>query len=382
MGERPWDPQNMRGKVPFDPHIILYENECAEMEGKMKKENSGAKNRRKAGRRSVWLAAVMAALLLTGCGASGKSASSSGQIYEMAAADNVYGYDGYESAESRDTGTDWQTEEQTRLENTDRKLIKTANLSVETKEFESLMSALEKRVQELGGYIESSEIYNGSTYSGYRSSRDASLTVRIPQVHLEEFLTDVSNLSNVTHRSESVEDVTLSYVDLESHKKALLTEQDRLLELLEKAESMEDILTIEERLTSIRYQLQSMESQLRTMDNQVDYSTVYLNINEVQELTPVEEKTVGERITEGFMDSLRDVGNGILECFIWVITNLPHLIVWAVLVGILVLLILMMDKHSRKKRARKAAAAEAALKNSGAQAAFNEEQKKTEEEQK
>ena len=76
----------------------------------MKKENSGAKNRRKAGRRSVWLAAVMAALLLTGCGASGKSASSSGQIYEMAAADNVYGYDGYESAESRDTGTDWQTE--------------------------------------------------------------------------------------------------------------------------------------------------------------------------------------------------------------------------------------------------------------------------------
>lgn len=350
----------------------------------MKKGNSGAENRRKAGRRSVWLAAVMAALLLTGCGASGKLTSSSGQIYEMAAADNVYGYEGYESLESWDTGTDsdWQTEEQTQLENTDRKLIKTANLSVETKEFESLMSALEKRVQELGGYIESSEIYNGSTYSGYRSSRDASLTVRIPQVHLEEFLTDVSNLSNVTHRSESVEDVTLSYVDLESHKKALLTEQDRLLELLEKAESMEDILTIEERLTSIRYQMQSMESQLRTMDNQVDYSTVYLNINEVQELTPVEEKTVGERITEGFMESLRDVGNGILECFIWVITNLPHLIVWAVLVGILILIILTLDKHSRKKRARKAAAVGAAQKNGGAQAASDEEQKKTEEEQK
>ena len=69
--------------------------------------------------------------------------------------------------------------------------------------------------------------------------------------------------------------MTLQYVDLESHKKALTTEQDRLIELMEQAETVEDIITIEGRLSEVRYQLESMESQLRTYDNKIDYSTVY-----------------------------------------------------------------------------------------------------------
>ena len=56
---------------------------------------------------------------------------------------------------------------------------------------------------------------------------------------------------------------------------------------------MEDIITIEQRLSDVRYQLESMESQLRSYDNRVDYSTVYLYIDEVEVYTPVEEETVG-----------------------------------------------------------------------------------------
>ena len=60
--------------------------------------------------------------------------------------------------------------------------------------------------------------------------------------------------------------------------KELETEQQRLLELLETAESLDDILTIESRLTEVQYELDSKESQLRTYDNQIDYSTVYLDL--------------------------------------------------------------------------------------------------------
>mgnify|MGYP002226154573 CR=1 FL=1 len=87
--------------------------------------------------------------------------------------------------------------------------------------------------------------------------------------------------------------MTLTYVDLQSHRDALQTEQERLLQLLEQAESIEDIITIEQRLSDVRYQLESMESQLRSYDNQVDYSTVYLYIDEVEVYTPVEEETHG-----------------------------------------------------------------------------------------
>ena len=64
-----------------------------------------------------------------------------------------------------------------------------------------------------------------------------------------------------------------------------------ILELLEKAGTVEDIITIEGRLSEVRYQLEAYASQLRTFDNQVDYSTVHINISEVERETKVEPKT-------------------------------------------------------------------------------------------
>lgn len=224
----------------------------------------------------------------------------------------------------------------TDMASTDRKLIKTVNMDVETREFDRLMATVEEQVKALGGYIENLNTYNGSSYYGYSGTRNANLTIRIPKQQLDAFLETVSGVCNVVRRSDSVEDVTLAYVDLESHRDALRTEQTRLLELLERAESIEDIITIEERLSNVRYQLESMESQLRTYDNQVDYSTIYLYIDEVEVYTPVEEDTVWERISSGFAESLHNIGEGLVDFGIWFVVTLPYMVVWAVIIVILI----------------------------------------------
>jgi hypothetical protein len=301
--------------------------------------------------------AIAAALLLAGCGSASYSSSTADTAAAVQTASSSYATDGYYDYGSG-IEEEYAAETESAADSTEaaaenRKLIKTVNLSVETKEFDTLMASLEERVQTLGGYIESMDTYNGSAYSSYRSSRSASLTIRIPQERLSGFLDEVSGICNVIRRSESVEDVTLTYVDLETHRNALETERDRLLELMEQAETMDDILTIEERLTDVRYQLQSMESQLRVMDNQVDYSTVYLEVDEVQELTPVAEQSIGERIAEGFSDSLKDVGTGFREFFIWFIVNLPHLVIWAVVIALIVLIIRKIRKRRKAKKQAK-----------------------------
>ncbi|MFW5632201.1 MAG: DUF4349 domain-containing protein, partial [Acetivibrio ethanolgignens] len=132
-----------------------------------------------------------------------------------------------------------------------------------------------------------------------------------------------------------------------------LAEQERLLELLERAETIEDIITLESRLSDVRYQIESMESQLRTMDNQVTYSTVYLFISEVTRLTPVNEQSVWEKITTGFADSLVNVGNGIVDLAIGFVINLPYLVVWAAVVAVLVILIRLIIRKKRQKKQRK-----------------------------
>lgn len=221
-----------------------------------------------------------------------------------------------------------------------RKLIQTVGLEVETKEFEQMMSSLETQVEELGGYIESMETYNGSSYSDYVSSRYANLTIRVPSGKLNSFLQTVSDIGNVVRRNDSVEDVTLSYVDMESRRNTLRTEQERLLTFLEKAETVEEIIALEERLSEVRYQLESMESQLRTLDNLIDYSTVELYVSEVRELTEVrqEEPGPGKRIADGFLRSLRDIGDGLMEFAIWFLTHIPYLVIWAVAIAVAILL--------------------------------------------
>lgn len=301
------------------------------------------------------IAACMAAVIMAGCGAadnystsSAMSASSteSGSYYDSDFASIGGNY--YETTEEKmtdaESGQVWS----------DRKLIRNVDLDVETKEYDAAISILETRIQELGGYIENMDSYNGSSYSGYRSLRYANLTIRIPQENLNLFLNEVSDICNVVRRSDSVDDVTLTYVDMESRRDALQTEYTRLLELLEQAETLEDVLTIEDRLTTVRYQLESMESQLRAMDNQVEYSTVYLYISEVKELTPVEmeEETAWQRISEGFMNSLRGIGHGLSEFGIWFLIHIPQLVIWAAVIAVVVLLV---KRHRKKKAAKKAA---------------------------
>ena len=222
----------------------------------------------------------------------------------------------------------------------DRKLIRTISMEAETEDLTTLTDALVQRISALGGYVEAKEQYNGSRYGGY-IRRNLHMVVRIPADQADAFVEQVSQQANVVSSSENVDDVTLQYVDTESKVKALETEQDRLLALLEQAETLEEILKIEDRLTQVRYELERYASQLRTLDNQVTYATIRLNITEVKEYTPVveEEPTAWQRITKGFRRSLENIGEDVTEFFIWLAVNSPYLLIWGILGTVAVLLL-------------------------------------------
>ncbi len=239
-----------------------------------------------------------------------------------------------------------------------RKLIKTVNISAETEDFDALVPNLQKQVEALGGYIESISVYDvGSYYVEQQQvkQRCANLTARVPKEKLDGFLAQVGEQTNVTSRSENVEDVTLQYVDLESHKKALLTEQERLLTLLGQAETVEDIIAIEGRLSEVRYQLESMESQLRTFDNQIDYSTVYLNIDEVRKYSAPQTASAWQRIESGFVKSIEDIGFGIRDFAIGFVIDIPYLVLWAIIIVVAVFIWRIVRKLWRKRKAKREA---------------------------
>ena len=291
----------------------------------------------------------MLAALLAGCGGASKST----QAFDAAAAAPAEAANGayydMESAKSEDGGLTGDTDSTVLPEG--RKWIITVNMSAETEDLDALMEALNGKISGLGGYVEDQDSYNGSMYSS-RRYRSASLTVRIPAERVDEFTEEMSGIANVVSTNLSREDITLSYVATESRVKALQTEEARLLELMEQAETMADLLEIESRLTDVRYELENRASQLRLYDNQVDYATIYLSIDEVQEYTPVEEPTVWERISGGFVSSIKGVGNGLLDLLVWVLAKSPYLVI---LGGVTAGVVVLIKKHKTRRAAKKAA---------------------------
>lgn len=288
------------------------------------------------------LLCLMLLVSLTACGGSSKNTSAMGVMREEAAAeapammaDNSVMMKGPESGSaSLPEGRKW---------------IITIDMNVETDDLDAMMADLDQKINSLGGYVEDQNIHNGSNYASHRY-RSANLTVRIPDEKVDQFTDDISGMANVVSQNLRREDITLQYVATSSRVTALETEEARLLELLAKAETMEDLLEIEARLTDVRYELENHASQLRLYDNQVDYATIYLYIDEVQEYTPVEEPTFFERIQTTFSDALEGLGDGIVNITVFLIGNSPYLITFGVIAAISVPLV---KRIRRAKAARK-----------------------------
>lgn len=323
----------------------------------------------------IFIVALAASIILAGCGGSSAGKSMASEPY-MAKTSEAY-YDDYEYAAvaeeameeayyddnaglnkgvlTDDPGEAEAIENSANADAQSRKLIKTVNMSVETEEFDALIDSLEKKIISLGGYAESINV-SGNSYS-YSYKRSASMTARIPAAKLDEFVDGVSGQTNVVNKSENVDDVTLNYVDMQAKKESLKTEYDRLNQLLEQADSLETIIALEERLAEVRYEIESYESRLRVMENQVTYSTVYLDISEVVEYTPVvtEKKTVLERMGEGFVSSCKSIGEGLKNFLVFIVSALPFIILIALIAGIVFLIVMACIKSSAKIRKKRIA---------------------------
>lgn len=176
------------------------------------------------------------------------------------------------------------------------KIIRNIYMDMEVKEIESGISDIKEEVKSYAGYIESFEEGNLSMEDG----KYAYFHVRIPTKDIETFITGLKLLGNVTHSSENSQNITSTYYDTQGRKKSLEAERERVLVLLEKAENIEDILAIESKLSDLNYQIEDYERSLKTYDNQVEYTSVQINISQVIDYTKTTQ-TIGERIVDEFI---------------------------------------------------------------------------------
>ena len=279
------------------------------------------------------------------------SRSGSGAVsYAMAGAPEVASY-ALDSTNSADSGsaavlTSGQLErsaEDSAAQSTQSaqsaKIIYTANLTLESKDYDAARAALDEALADADGYMESS---NESTYTG--SSRSLSLTLRVPQEHYASFLAAAAQAGNLVNRSEQAEDVTSQYVDLEARLANLKAQRTRLQELQASADNLSDLLEIESSLSDVQYQLESYQSQLDWYSDQVECCTVYISLDEVQTYTPVDE-SFASRLQNALLDGWANFTGGVQNLAVIIVGCWP-----AIVIGAIGGVVFYRVRHPRKKR--------------------------------
>ena len=222
------------------------------------------------------------------------------------------------------------------------KIIYTADMNLETRDFEDASQALSDAVTELGGYFESRNVSQGGTY------RSLSCTIRVPVKNFTALLDRAGEAAHVTNRSEYLEDVSEMYYDQEARLTTQRTKLERLQELLSQAENMEDIITIESAISETELQIEYLTGNLRKYDSLINYSTVSLYLREVYRLSTDEEApvTFGQRLGSAFSVGFQRGVDGLEDFAISMARNWMTLLILA---AVIVAVVLLLRRRKRKK---------------------------------
>lgn len=333
--------------------------------------------------RMKWLAAVSIAALLAGCGAASASSAAAGN-YQAAAAEDTAAYR-EESAYEGDYGAgeaDAAAEAERKAENStaapeapedasgeqgllkEDKLIYRCYLRLETLQYAETLASVREKVKAAQGVIENESESDSDSEWYYtdhvrrRGTKYMSLTVRIPTEQYETFLASLEGQGKIVEKNSSVENISRQYYDTQAVIESLEIQEERLLQMMQEAETVEDMLAIEDRLTDVQTELNQYRTHLASMDTDVRYSTVTLDIREVAEYSPdtdpVKQATFADRLKNALKGSWAFF-RSLLENLLFALIYIFPVALAAGLIALIVRLILKKTAPAREAKRKKKA---------------------------
>lgn len=181
----------------------------------------------------------------------------------------------------------------------ERKIIRTATLSIEAEDYNKYYALLRESVRRTGGYVATEE----QARNEFRIEN--TVTVKVPVAQFEEamhLLTAGTGKDKVMERKINSQDVTTEVVDTKSRMEAKREVRLRYLELLRQANKMDDILKVQNEINEIQEQIEMATGRVNYLSHASALSTIQLTFYQVlnPEAPSVENPTFFTKLWEAF----------------------------------------------------------------------------------
>lgn len=241
--------------------------------------------------------------------------------------------------------------------NTKSKLVYESTVNIDTLEFAKAKQEFESLIDKYNGFIESQSITDDGGNNVYIYKNDdikkhhtLCATVRIPSDNYDNFMSETSGLGDVRSSNEVVTNMTQTYGTLQAQLEIYETEYQTYMQMLSDVKDDSTRLEIKEDITEISVQIATIKSQMAVIDTDVEYSTVNITINEVEEY--MEEKdtsTFANRLVNTFKTSWKELLNFLENMLFVIILNWYKAVFVVLFIWLFAKLIHFVKKPRRKK---------------------------------
>jgi RNA polymerase-interacting CarD/CdnL/TRCF family regulator len=204
-----------------------------------------------------------------------------------------------------------------------RKLIRTAQVTLEVDSWDATSARLTTLVESNGGYVADTQLTRGE---GDR--RRGTMTVRVPADRFAGVLAGVRGLGTVESETVSAQDVTKAYTDLETRLAVKRETADRLRQILkDRTAGLADVLSVERELARITEEIEQAEGERRYYDQQVALSTLTLTMHEPE---PIVRRGAIAPLAEAVKDAAEVMSRSVAVLVYLTAFLLPWIVVGAI----------------------------------------------------
>ncbi|GAB3425765.1 DUF4349 domain-containing protein [Niabella aquatica] len=197
----------------------------------------------------------------------------------------------------------------------DKKIIKTANITLEVEKHEAYASFIRDLVKKYGGYI-SREDNNTTDYKN-----ETNIVIKVPVLQFEELVNGLAAKdTRQLQRSITSEDVTGNIIDIKARLETKKATKAKYLEFLKQAGKMEDVLKVQQEINDIQEDIESAEARLARLSGEAKYSTINLTYFEplAGYKADSDKPGFGSRIVSAFSEGGKIFGDVFIGVFtIW-----------------------------------------------------------------
>jgi hypothetical protein len=203
-------------------------------------------------------------------------------------------------------------------------IARTAQLQLTTRDFDHIRARLDEILKRHRGYFGELNVTNPTD-----AGRTLSGKLQVPAAQLDTAMSEIKQLGHVDSESQSGEEVTRTYTNLEARLDNSRHTEQRILDLLRnRTGNLSDVLDAEKELGRVRGEIEQMEAERKALLDRVDFATLTLTVTEEYKAQLHVADSMSTKFRNATVDGFRSMAGSVVSVLLFLLSSGPVILLW------------------------------------------------------